>query len=176
MSAALSEHAKKALKNYVSPSGLSTIGRKIQHFLDFAATEAPKEFFQAPTIYKMVNNLVRSPGSRELQLFKNAIRSSRKSLRNNYGRELISDRLLGYRASANDDDKEIPIDRAIRRGKLAQKNIISITDRMDTSTMHKKVLKETVLELQSKAQPALKGWEKLEQRLLGSGAKTPKSG
>lgn len=97
----------KQIDQYVKDETLSTTQRAA-HFLDWAAKQAPKEFFPYNVIYKAIMGMPHMPrlDNEAVALFKRtATAGLRKALVTKYDREVINLVGVGIRASVDDADR-----------------------------------------------------------------------
>jgi hypothetical protein len=84
----------------------SLIGRRVAHFLDWAAVNMPKRYFQYNLICKQINELNKTPpqGDKQVDLVRRSMTSAKRILLKRYGRGIDFMRGVGVRATTDSVD------------------------------------------------------------------------
>lgn len=89
------------------PDMTMSMTQRVAHFLDWAATNRPKEFIPHNEVLKFVQGYKAMPrlANREVELIKSAMTRARKVLHEKYNRGLLSKPSVGVRATTDDLDR-----------------------------------------------------------------------
>lgn len=84
----------------------SLLGRRIAHFLDWAAQNMPRRYFHYNVICQQVNELSKTPpkDDKQVELVRRSMTSAKRILLKRYKRGADAQRELGVRATSDDAD------------------------------------------------------------------------
>jgi len=90
---------------YVPDQSMS-VQRRAAHFLDWAATHHPMRFFTAAELWQRIMVLPKLPRETDLnrKAVSNVVSRARHTLQELYGRTVVTQRGLGFRASVGSED------------------------------------------------------------------------
>jgi hypothetical protein len=111
-----------------------SLGRRIAHFLDWAATNMQKVYFQYNIVCQVVNGLNAVPqlNNKQVELVRHSMTSAKRILQVVYGRGYDFQRGMGVRATADDADVvNRPLVAAVTRQYRAQQHTQNIIDLVD---------------------------------------------
>lgn len=117
----------------------SSLGRRIAHFLDWAASNMPHQYFQYNVICQQVNELNRVPpaNDKQVDLIRNSMTSAKRILLKRYKRGFDYQRNVGVRATVDSDDVvNRPLVTAVVRQHRAQQRteeLIGLVDQRQLS-------------------------------------------
>jgi hypothetical protein len=117
----------------------------LAHFLAWGRTQFPFEWWPWNLALKATTGEDRLPNieNARVEIFRNCASRTRAILREKYGCDLVSMRVLGVRATVNSEDTAAESGiKAVRRVDAARRNLIGVSDLVDPSEIKNQTVRE----------------------------------